>query len=181
MTVLDCKSLNANSPGVEIVPSGHHDYHHYPWAITRVEFVTTELLPVTKYVTLHVIGNNHQSFSFGSRRFPIDVTFLLPRSEPVLIPDTNLAALIRKSLGLPARRPITKLDMLGLRELYYYEDDPNIKNLSPPPGKQITDLTGLQHATNLKYLTLNDNQIVDLTPLAELTQLTGLSIKKKQN
>ena len=179
-TLLDCKSLNANSTGVEIVPEGQHDYDFYPWPITRVEFVTTELLPATEYVTLRVIGNNHQYISFGSQRFPIDVTSLLPRSEPVLIPDKNLAALIRKNLGLPPRSPITKLDMLGLGRLYYYEDDPTIGNLTPPTEKQITDLTGLQHATNLQRLNLNENQIVDLTPVKGLTQLRSLSIIKNK-
>lgn len=174
-TLLDCKLLNANSPGVEIVPPGQPESGPFQY-LTRVEFVTTELLPATEYVTLRVIGNNHQHISFGSRRFPIDVTSLLPRSEPVLIPDKNLAALIRKNLGLPSKRPITKLDMLGLGELYYYEDDPTIGNLTPPPEKQITDLTGLQHATNLQRLNLNENQIVDLTPLAGLTQLRSLQI-----
>lgn len=111
-TLLDCKLLNANSPGVEIVPPGQPESGPFQY-LTRVEFVTTELLPATEYVTLRVIGNNHQHISFGSRRFPIDVTSLLPRSEPVLIPDKNLAALIRKNLGLPSKRPITKLDMLG--------------------------------------------------------------------
>ncbi len=156
-TMIDCKSLNVNN--------------------TTVEFVTTELAPGSEYVVLRVIDEHG---NFTTRRFPLDVNSLFPDSEPVLIPDANLAALIRKTLGLPSTSPITKLDMLGLGELHFYEDDRNHFGLRPPPGKEITDLTGLQHATNLESLLLNDHRIVDLTPLAELTQLKGIAIERNR-
>ena len=152
-TVIDCKSLNANN--------------------TTVEFVTTELAPASEYVQLQVIDVHG---NFTDQRFPINITALLPASEPVLIPDANLASLIKKILGLRSTSPITELDMLGLGELYFYEDDRFLIGLPPPPGKEITDLTGLQHATNLERLYLNDHQIIDLTPLAGLTQLNSVWI-----
>ena len=156
-TVIDCKSLNTNS--------------------TTVEFVTTELAPASEYVQLQVIDVHG---NFTDQRFPINMTALLPDSEPVLIPDANLAALIRKTLGLRSTSPITKLDMLGLGALYFYEDDRRHKGLRPPPGKQITDLTGLQHATNLEKLRLDAHRIVDLTPLAGLTKLRSLILSRNQ-
>ncbi|MCG9131588.1 leucine-rich repeat domain-containing protein [Candidatus Poribacteria bacterium] len=156
-TLLDCKSLKAND--------------------TTIEFVTTELALASEYVVLRVIDEHG---NFTSRRFPLDVNSLFPDSEPVLIPDANLAALIRKTLSLRSTSPITKLDMLGLGELHFYEDDRNHFGLPPPPGKEITELTGLQHATNLENLRLNDHQIVDLTPLAELTQLKRLAIERNR-
>ena len=139
-TLLDCKSLNENS--------------------ATIEFVTTELAPGSEYVNLHVIDENG---NFTSRRFSIDITSLLPDSKPVLIPDANLAAAIRESLGLAPETTITQLDMLGLGRLN-------------APKKQVVDLTGLQHATNLQRVDLNENQIVDLTPVAGLTQLRSLLI-----
>ena len=139
--MLDCKSLNGNN--------------------TTIEFVTTGLAPATEYVALHVI-DEHGNFTI-SQRFPIDVTALLPDSEPVLIPDANLAASIRESLGLAPDTTITQLDMLGLGRLN-------------APKKQIVDLTGLQYAINLQRVDLNENQIVDLTPITELTQLRSLLI-----
>ena len=142
-TLLDCKSLNGNS--------------------TTIEFVTTELLPASEYIVLSVIDEHG---NFTGRRFPIDMTALLPDSEPVLIPDPNLAAAIRESLGLAPKSPITKLDMLGLGRLVNNE-------------LQITDvkdLTGLQHAANLKFLNLRFNEVSDITPLTGLTQLRSLWI-----
>ena len=35
----------------------------------------------------------------------------------------------------------------------------------------ILDLTGLEHATQLRELYLGDNRLGDITPLAQLTQL----------
>ena len=40
--------------------------------------------------------------------------------------------------------------------------------------RQITDLTGLEHAKNLKSLIIGENQIRDVTPLTGLTQLKTL-------
>ena len=155
--MIDCKSLNANS--------------------TTVEFVTNELAPTREYVFLRVIDVHG---NFTGRRFPINMTALLPDSEPVLIPDANLAALIKKTLGLRSTSPITKLDMLGLGKLYYYEDNRSHSGLPLPPGKQITDLTGLQHATNLEMLQIDGHRIVDLTPLAGLTKLRALILSRNQ-
>ena len=40
----------------------------------------------------------------------------------------------------------------------------------------IQDLTGLQHATNLKSLRISENALVNVSPLTELTQLTALFV-----
>ena len=45
---------------------------------------------------------------------------------------------------------------------------------------EITNLTGLEHATQLTELNLLDNQVSDITPLAQLTQLTELDLFKNQ-
>ena len=156
-TLLDCKSLNANS--------------------TTIEFVTTGLALGSEHVSLRVIDVHG---NFTHQKFSLDTDSLFPGSESVLIPDANLAALIRKTLGLRSTSPITKLDMLGLGELHFYEDDRNHFGLPPPPGKEITDLAGLQHATNLENLQLNDHRIVDLTPLTELTRLKLLLIERNR-
>lgn len=47
-------------------------------------------------------------------------------------------------------------------------------------GSNITDITGLEHCTNLTELFLGDNQISDISPLANLTSLTGLSLEGYQ-
>lgn len=144
--VLDCKSLNANNH--------------------TVEFVTTELAHQTEDVVLHVIDVHG---NFTRQVFPFDITPLLLDSKPVSIPDAILAAAIGKRLGLAPGSPITQLDMLGLKILYFSGDFPN-RN----PEKEITNLTGLEHATNLEYLELPFNQIGDITPLTGLKKLRSL-------
>ncbi len=138
----DCKSLNQN--------------------IETIEFITTALTIGSENVHLKVIdayGN------YGSYAFPIDMTVLLPDSDPILIPDTNLAAVLREALGLAHSSPITQLDMVRLERLNATE-------------KQIRNLTGIQHATNLENFNLSSNQISDITPLAELAKLNVLILSQ---
>ena len=95
-----------------------------------------------------------------------------PVQAEVSIPDDNLAVAIRETLGLPTDAVITADAMLDLTRL-------------GAPGKGITDLTGLEHATNLTSLYLGDtwvnrethtNPISDVSPLSGLTQLTELGL-----
>ena len=127
---------------------------------TTIEFVTTELVSRNTYVSLQII-DVHGNFTYQS--FPVDITHTLPHSKAVSIPDANLAASIRENLGLMSGATITQLDMLELT-VFIAE------------RKEITDLTGLQHATNLEYLRTSGygNKISDLTPLTGLTQLKFL-------
>ena len=81
----------------------------------------------------------------------------------VHIPDPNLRAVIEDTLGKPPGTPITAEEMATLERLYANEMD-------------ISDLTGLEFATNLKVLYINGNLMPDLSPLAGLTQLSGLRI-----
>ena len=80
----------------------------------------------------------------------------------ISIPDTKLAAVVRSALGLGANDAITQTKILGLTYLHVSS------------GKSISNLTGLEHATNLKTLGLESNQISDVTPLKNLTNLTTL-------
>ena len=151
-----------------------------------VEFVTTLLAKGSGNFVVLKIVDVHGNFT--SRSFPIDITALLPPSEAVSVPDSNLAAAVRSLLGLTSADPITQLDMLKLW------------SFSPIPRKNITDFTGLEHATNLRVLDfwnhpirnlhplilniagltnlrelrLTYTQIEDVTPLAELTNLKAL-------
>ncbi len=91
----------------------------------------------------------------------------IANAQEVSIPDPNLASAVRNAIDLPQETPITQQLMLQLTAL-------NGSNL------EITDLTGLEHATNLRNLNLNNNQISDLTPLAGLTELESLSLESNQ-
>ena len=92
-----------------------------------------------------------------------------PEQKPgavVRIPDPNLRAAIAEALGKNPNAPITVEEMEGL------------DNLGRGYGRSrgIRDLTGFQFATNLKGLSLEDNQISDLSPLAGLINLRTLGL-----
>ena len=72
------------------------------------------------------------------------------------IPDANLRAVIADSLGKARDEPITRTEMATLTRFKAQQAN-------------IRDLTGLQFATNLTELWLNDNEITDLSTLCDLT------------
>ncbi|MCY3552689.1 MAG: leucine-rich repeat domain-containing protein [Candidatus Poribacteria bacterium] len=86
--------------------------------------------------------------------------------------DANLARVVRKALGLPTGDgvdllKIPKAELEKLTELR-------------ASGKKITDLTGLENATQLMELHIRVNNISDITPLAQLTQLKRLDLSYNQ-
>ena len=87
--------------------------------------------------------------------------------EIVHVPDANLAAAIRQTLEINDSESIT---VTALQSITMLE----------APNRQITDLTGLNHATGLTSLTLDNNQIRDVEPLAGLTNLTHLSLGQNE-
>ncbi len=80
--------------------------------------------------------------------------------NPVYFADANLKADVEAVLG---KTNPTPTDMLGLTSLW-------------AQARGITDLTGLEYATNLTALDLSMNEISDLSPLAGLTNLTDLDL-----
>ena len=146
---------------------------------STVEFVTNALTLETKEVSLWVM-DVHGNFTW-SQKFPVDIKPLLPSSEIVSMPDANLAAAVRQEIG----NSITTHSLLNLTNL-------DIRN------RGITDLTGLEHAHNLRELNLggevvetkelvnsggyiereilvNNNTVSDFSALIGLTQLTSLN------
>lgn len=86
--------------------------------------------------------------------------------EVVVFPDPNLEAAIRAAISKPAG-DIYDTDLLGLTVFNAYVQ--NIQNL-----------TGLEYAVNLNYLSLGGNTITDLAPLAGLIHLEYLSLPFNQ-
>ena len=84
-------------------------------------------------------------------------------AQVVEIPDSNLEKAIREELELPDEIPLTQREMLRLTNLEAAE-------------KGITDLTGLEYATNIKSLRLHHNPIVAISPLVHLTKLEGVHL-----
>jgi Leucine-rich repeat (LRR) protein len=117
----------------------------------------------------------YQGFSHGGVKMKKVICFVLIlvvlssvdsfAEEPVYFPDANLKAAVEAALG---KANPTPTDMLGLTSL--------IAN-----SKGITNLTGLEYATNLTVLSLCYNHsITDISPLAGLTSLTALYLDINQ-
>ncbi len=105
-------------------------------------------------------------------------------SDVVNIPDPNLRAAVHKTLNQPSTASITVEDMLYLTELEATEGDifdlaglhaPNLVKLNLS-GNRISDVTPLANLTDLTLLGLNHNAIVDVSPLTTLTQLGYLGL-----
>ena len=84
-------------------------------------------------------------------------------AQIVFIPDLNLRAVIEEKLDKAPGATITVPDLQGLVALHAVSEN-------------ITNLMGLEHATNLTELGLDDNSISDISPLAGLTDLEELNI-----
>ncbi|MDE0316087.1 MAG: leucine-rich repeat domain-containing protein, partial [Candidatus Poribacteria bacterium] len=130
---------------------------------TTFELVTTDLSLKNKVVSLRMID------VFGnfilSQAFPIDLNSLLPPPQVVSIPDATLALAVRQALNLSSIQALTTHAMLDLKRLV-------VENSG------ITDLTGLEHAHNLRALYLTDNNISDVSPLKGMTKLTTLFLRE---
>ena len=74
-----------------------------------VEFVINGLSGGSATIVLRIMDVNG---NFTAHFFPINMTDLLPPPEAVSIPDPNLAASVRETLGLSVDDTITQLDML---------------------------------------------------------------------
>ncbi|MBC2249361.1 LapB repeat-containing protein [Listeria sp. FSL L7-0123] len=81
----------------------------------------------------------------------------------VNVPDAELKSQLNYAMGGAATADITKAQILGLESI----------SLSG----SITDLTGLEAATNLKTLTINSKTITNYEPIAELPNLDTLWIE----
>ena len=119
-------------------------------------------------------GMNTVSVSAAGIEQP--VTFNAVAETTVDISDINLRAAVETVLGKAKDDPITPSEMTTLTRL-------EARNAN------ISDLTGMEHATNLTGLYLGDthvegegwinsNSIEDLSPLAGLTNLTGLTLNQ---
>ncbi len=90
------------------------------------------------------------------------LTTTTPTVEQVTFPDTNLEAAIREAINKP-EDPIYISDLEALTMLGAQQ-------------RGISDLTGLEHSTNLTWLDLTHNNISDVSPLVGLTKLSELGL-----
>jgi len=84
----------------------------------------------------------------------------------VTFPDANFEALIRESLNKPST-DISPSDMATLTEL-----DGSSRN--------INNISGIEYCTNLTWLNLYENQIIDINSLSNLINMESLTLWKNQ-
>ena len=94
------------------------------------------------------------------------ITATFEEGEAVTFADPNLEAAIREAIDVP-ERPIYPSDLAGLTSL-------------SASGRNISNLTGLEHCTNLTHLDLSYNQIGNIAPLAGLINLAYLQLDLNQ-
>ena len=89
-------------------------------------------------------------------------------SETQWMPDPALRQAVREKLDIPADTPLTRAylqEHLTSLDVRY---------------KEIVDLTGLEHATDLQALVLIGNKIRDISPLSGLTGLVFIDLGENQ-
>ena len=91
-------------------------------------------------------------------------------SEETWMPDANLREAVREALILAPGGVLTQQAMQRLTKL-----DASLP-ADAPASVKVSDLTGLEHATQLTYLDLYYNEVVDISALSGLTQLTSLDL-----
>ena len=98
------------------------------------------------------------------------LTFLYDAmAQSVNIPDPALRAAVEIELGKNPGDTITQAEMGAETFTFLFGDDMG-----------ISDLTGLEYATNLKIVFLQGNSISDITPLSNSTGLTNLYLTNNQ-
>ena len=120
---------------------------------------------------VYVAGNPLDALSLSShipvlqsRRVTVEFDQIVVPPQTVNIPDPNLRNAIEKALGKAPGAPIAAADMELLSTFH-------------TSNKNITNLTGLENATNLVYLYLENNSISDISPIAGLTKLLLLDLR----
>ena len=137
------------------------------------------LAGLTKLTKLILSSNQISDFSSTDRLKPNLVTYKkdlqrvggpddviddgLPPDH--IIPDPNLRTAIEEALGKSPGATITRMDMLKLTAL-------------GPTNVGIQDLTELEFAKNLTWLSLGGNSISDVSALVALTNLTTLDLRQ---
>ena len=126
----------------------------------------TPLIGLKNLTKLYIADNPFYDFSplLELEGVELDIEISEVLNVVVEVPDPHLKRLIREALSLPEAVPLTQQQMLRLTELDAGGD------------RGITNLTGLEYATNIRSLRLYLNPIVDISPLVHLTKLEGVNL-----
>ena len=151
-------SINSGATSLTI-PTGSVESDTF--TVTRTVGTTADV--TVDIGTLPSLPSGHTGYTLvKSTDLPLEViSATATQVISVNIPDANLRAKIETALGKTAGDPITATEMATLTTLNAQD-------------ARITNLAGLETATNLTELQLWDNQITNLSSLAGLTNLIKL-------
>ena len=138
-----------------------------PFTVTRTSGTTAAV--TVDIGTLPSLPTNHQGYELvKSADLPLEVIgATAPQVTGINIPDANLRAKIESALGKTSGDPITAAEMATLTSLTAQD-------------ARITNVTGLETATNLTTLKLGNNTISNISALSGLTNLTELQLWDNQ-
>lgn len=94
----------------------------------------------------------------------VTLTLKISEDSEVKFTDLALKTVVCRTLGKPADATLYKSDILNISMLFAYDSG-------------ISDLTGLEHFTNLKTLYLGKNPLTRITPLTDLVNLRHLELR----
>jgi len=132
-----------------------------PSGSTETFTITGLMEDTTYYIALRVYdeeGNTEGISNVVSATCVYDFT--------VTFPDSNLESVIREILNKP-QGDILKSELITIEDL-------------SANSRDITNLNGLEHCTNLIYINMIDNNIDSLYPLADLDRLFSLNMMTNQ-
>ena len=122
------------------------------------------MLSVPANVATDAANNNNTA----SNTKAVTINIPPPTPDPATwMPDANLRAAVGTSLNLQPSETLTQAKMLHLTEL-------------KAAGRSISNITGIEYATNLTTARFAKNRILNISPLAGLTQLTRLRLQDNQ-
>ena len=111
--------------------------------------------------------------------------FAMAQTEPVNIPDARLRLLIEATLSKMPGQTITRAEMslipfingatVGISDLTGLEYATNMQQ-AYLQYNSISDLSPLKDLSNLRVLAVQGNRIADISPLANLTNLVGITL-----
>lgn len=94
------------------------------------------------------------------------------RNDETGIPDKNLYQLILKTLGKTPDSTFTEEEAQKVERIY---DD--LSHDSRKEEEKIGSLQGIEKLTNLRSISLGENNITDVNPLGNLKNLTGINLR----
>ncbi len=99
---------------------------------------------------------------------PDEVVVTVNPRDNVIFEDPSLEVHVRYALKKPTEE-LTETVLLSLDSLHFV----HVQIVD-----EVTSLNGIEHCANLKYLGMNHQRITDLSPLANLIQLTKLELSQ---